>query len=148
MWSAAAEVIDDGADAPRGAKILGINLLWGGKGRAATYALLKALGHPVEAWTRETDAAKIPDITPDFFYDRPFVLDCAINDKGYLEPNGYAPYFPKNARRGPAPAATVGQANARLASGGGAKAQGAASGAGGTAPASAAPSGDNDALPF
>ena len=104
MWTAAAVVIDAHPEAPRGAVILGLHLNWGGKGRDATYALLKAQGHPVDAWKRETDPAKIPDLTPAHFYNRRFVLDCALNDKGYLEPNGFMPYYPASARTGPAPA--------------------------------------------
>lgn len=101
MWDAAAVVIDNGPDAPNGAFILGINLIWGGKGRDATYALLSRIGHPVDQWKRETDPAKIPDITPEFFYDKPFVLDTIVNERGYLEPNGFCPYFSATARRGP-----------------------------------------------
>lgn len=104
MWSAAATVVDDHPEAPRGALILGINLLWGGKGRAATYALLAAMGHPVDAWKRETDPAKLPEITPEFFYGRRFVLDCATSDRGYLEPAGFMPFYPVASKRGPAPA--------------------------------------------
>jgi hypothetical protein len=121
MWNAAAVVTDTHPEAPRGATILGLHLLWEGKGRASTYALLKAMGHPVDAWQRETDPAKLPDITPAFFYKRPFVLDCAVNDKGYLEPNGFMPYYAANAKRGPAPAnASAGGAKGKPAGANGA----------------------------
>ena len=128
MWDAAAVVIDTHPEAPKGAVILGLHLLWEGKGRASTYALLAAQGHPVDAWKRETDPAKIPDITPAHFYKRQFVLDCAVNDKGYLEPNGFMPYFPATAKRGPAPAgagASKPKASAGGAGGGGAPMNGA-----------------------
>lgn len=145
MWSAAAVVTDTLAGAPTGAKILGINLLWGGKGEAATHNLLRALGHPIDAWKKETDPKKLtaaiaaaagmkvapgkeaePEFLPEHFYGRPFVLDCAINDKGYLEPAGFNPYYPPTARRGPAPEGT-GHAAAK---GGGAGAGGAGAHAG------------------
>jgi hypothetical protein len=101
MWDAAAEIIDDTAGAPKGAIVLGLHMMWGGKGYAATRALLKSLGYPVDQWNRETDPAKVPEITPEHFYDRPFVLDCGVNEQGFLEPNGFNPYFPATAARGP-----------------------------------------------
>ena len=148
MWSAAAVVIDDHPDAPRDAVILGINLLWGGKGRDATYALLRVLGHPVDAWKRETDPAKLPDVTPEFFYDRPFVLETDVDDRGFLQPKGFCPYFAPTARRGPA-APAKGSAGANA--GGGARGAAKSSGAPVAPPHAAArgaPVGDIDALPF
>jgi hypothetical protein len=148
MWSAAAEVIDDHPDAPRGAMVLGINLLWEGKGRDATYGLLARMGHPVDAWKRETDPAKQPDIGPDYFYDRPFVLDCVLNDKGYLAPKDeFCPYYPKTARRGPAPSGGSG------ANGGGGGSKGGKPGPANPALAAggghaAAPATGDDSLPF
>lgn len=115
MWSATAMVVDDHPDAPHGSYVMGLNLLFGGKGRDATYRLLEVLGHPVREWRRITDPSKIPDITPDMFVGRRFVLDTALDDKGYLQPNGFCPYLPANALRGPA----SGPAAARKPSGGG-----------------------------
>lgn len=140
MWSVVADVIDDHPDAPNGGRVF-FNLLWGGKGRDATYALLARLGWPVEQWKRETDPAKCPDITPEYFYDRLFVLDCAVTENGYLEPNGFMPYFAATAQRGPAGGGGGGSSGAK----GRGKAAGAAP-ANGTAPASAAPK--SSALPF
>lgn len=101
MWSATAQVIDDHPEAPKGAFIFGLNLLWGGKGRDATYALLEKMGHPIRDWKKITDPKQVPDITPDFFYERPFVLDCTLNGDGFLEPNGFCPYGAPSSPRGP-----------------------------------------------
>lgn len=152
MWDAVALVIDDHAEAPHDAKILGIHLTWGGKALSSAYALLKALGHPIEAWKRETDPAKVPEITPELFYDRPFVLDTELDDRGYLAPKGFMPYFPKDARRGPAPAGgsgSGGRANGGGGGGGGSKPAGGAANPGLAAGhPSAGGNPDSEPLPF
>lgn len=102
MWSATAMVVDDHPDAPHGSYVMGLNILWGGKGRDATYRLLEVMGHPVREWMREKDPAKIPEITPEYFYGRRFILDTSLDEKGYLQPNGFCPYFAATAQRGPA----------------------------------------------
>lgn len=130
MWSATAVVVDTHPDAPLGSYVMGLNLLFGGKGRDATYRLLEVLGHPVREWRRITDPSKIPDITPDMFVGRRFVLDTALDDKGYLQPNGFCPYLPAGSQRGP----SSGAATSRKSSGNGAHGAGAGPGTQTSAP--------------
>lgn len=129
MWKARIQVIADPQhpEAPDGALIYE-NLTWDGPqpGESPEQAqarkagtsegrilkLLRCMGHPVDAWRQSTAPV---NITPDLMFDRPFVVktkrkfydhkgaDGLTEKREGLETDGFMPFQPPSAPRGPAP---------------------------------------------
>jgi len=97
MWSYGATVIDDHPDAPKGSVVLD-NLVWNEKGTPRAYSLLQAMGYDLSKFAPGTQ------LVPDLFYEHPFVMKLTVNDRGYLEPDGFACFLPHGAKRGPSAA--------------------------------------------
>ena len=103
QWGLLFVVDDDHPDAPSGAWVFDSLTFDGMKAEARAYALLKAMGHPVDAWKR---ASNPPDITPELLHGRPVVIALVVKEnettgKLNLEPDGYMPFSRADAWRGP-----------------------------------------------
>lgn len=94
MWSAVFTVVDDHADAAPGALCFD-NLVWNEKGQERIYALLEAMGHDLKNWERGRA------IEPEDFYGHPFVCRMAVNEASQFETEGFNPFQPATAKRGP-----------------------------------------------
>lgn len=101
QWNCALVVTDPTPGAPAGALIFE-RLTWdGGKAESRIYALLKAVGHPVDEWKRSTTAV---NIAPDMLIGRPFVFDAELKSDGYLQGHTFVPFHHATmSGRGPHP---------------------------------------------
>ena len=93
MWRIRYEVVDDHPSAPRG-EIIFDQLIWSENAQARAQTLLDVMG----VYDSLPDGA---DIEKHHFYNHNFCVLTFINDRGYLEPDGYACFFPPTAERGP-----------------------------------------------
>ena len=131
LWGIAMTVIDDHPAAPRGSVIFD-NLTWDNdKGQSRIYALLKAMGYPVDDWKRITDPTKFPEITPEMLFGKPFVYSSDLDENGYLTANGFNPFLSKEAARGPKTTPSKGRGGANGAGAAGSNGGGAGHGANG-----------------
>lgn len=104
QWKIGLTIVDEHPEAPTGTTILD-RLTWdAGAAESRIYALLRAMGHPIDEWRKETDPAKAREIKPDDLYNRPIVIDCVPNEQGFLGLRGFAPFYAASSARGPAPA--------------------------------------------
>ena len=88
MWKVRYRCIDDHPDAPKGTTVFD-NFVWGGKNGAG----LKRINTLVESAKLDLDQYGDVDAQPEWFYGAQFKMDVALDDNGYLSPNGFAPFY-------------------------------------------------------